>query len=140
MDLLARREHSRLELTRKLVSRSFDESLVSVVLDELENDGLLSAERFLQSFVETRYARGQGPKRIERELADRGIESSAGYLDDPRFDWATLARETRSRRFGKAMPTDFREKARQMRFLEYRGFSRDQIRYALKFEDQNEDQ
>jgi regulatory protein len=140
MDLLARREHSRLELKRKLVARSFDESLVSVVLDELENDGLLSAERFLQSFVESRYARGQGPKRIERELADRGVESSAGYLDDPRFDWATLARETRIRRFGKAMPTDFREKARQMRFLEYRGFSRDQIRYALKFEDQNEDQ
>jgi regulatory protein len=136
MDLLARREHSRLELERKLVARSFDESLVVAVLDELENDGLLSAERFTQSFVESRYARGQGPIRIEKELAERGIESARRYLDDERFDWNTLARESRIKRFGRRMPDDFADKARQVRFLEYRGFSRDQIRYALRFEDE----
>jgi regulatory protein len=136
MDLLARREHSRLELERKLVARSFDESLVVAVLDELENDGLLSAERFTQSFVESRYAHGQGPIRIEKELAERGIESARRYLDDERFDWNTLARESRIKRFGRRMPDDFADKARQVRFLEYRGFSRDQIRYALRFEDE----
>jgi len=136
MDLLARREHSRLELERKLLARSFSEPLVGAVLDELEDDGLLSAERFTQSFVESRYSRGQGPHRIEKELAERGIESTDGYLDDERFDWAALARETRIKRFGKGVPDDFAEKARQMRFLEYRGFSRDQIRYALRFEDE----
>ena len=116
MDLLARREHSRLELERKLVARSFDESLVSGVLDELEQDGLLSAERFAQSFVASRYARGQGPHRIRRDLGERGIESAQAYLDDERFDWGALAREARVKRFGRAPPADFKEKARQMRF------------------------
>lgn len=136
MDLLARREHSRLELERKLIARSFDESLVAAVLDELEQDGLLSAERFAQSFVESRYARGQGPIRIEQDLAARGVESAGGHLDDRRFDWNTLARETRIKRFGRPVPASFADKARQMRFLEYRGFSRDQIRYAFQFEDE----
>jgi regulatory protein len=136
MDLLARREHSRLELERKLVARSFDEPLVATVLDELEADGLLSAERFAQSFVESRYARGQGPIRIERDLVERGIDSAGGYLEDERFDWNALARETRFKRFGMPVPDDFAGKARQMRFLEYRGFSREQIRYALRFEDE----
>jgi regulatory protein len=136
MDLLARREHSRLELERKLVTRSFDQSLVASVLDELEQQDLLSAERFTQSFVESRYSRGQGPLRIEKELADRGIASTGGYLNDERFDWNALARETRVKRFGSPVPDDFAAKARQMRFLEYRGFSRDQIRYALRLEDE----
>jgi len=136
MDLLARREHSRLELERKLVAKSFDESLVSDVLDELEEDGLLSAERFAQSFVASRYARGQGPYRIRRDLGERGIESAEAYLDDERFDWGALARATRVKRFGNEVPADFKEKARQMRFLEYRGFDRGQIKRALELEDE----
>ncbi|HUF71973.1 MAG TPA: regulatory protein RecX [Gammaproteobacteria bacterium] len=136
MDLLARREHSRLELEQKLAARSFDETVVAHVLDELEREGLLSADRFVQSFVEARYARGQGPSRIRRELAARGIESAAANLGDERFDWDAKARETRVKRFGEALPSSLAEKARQIRFLEYRGFSHDQIRRALEFDDE----
>ena len=136
MDLLARREHSRLELGRKLVARSFDELLVSGVLDELEQDGLLSDERFARSFTASRYARGQGPHRIRRDLGERGIEAAGTYLDDEQFDWGALARATRIKRFGREEPADFKEKARQMRFLEYRGFDRGQIKHALEFEDE----
>jgi len=136
MDLLARREHSRLELERKLEARSFEATLVAEVLDQLERDGLLSAERFAESFVAARYAKGQGPYRIRRELAERGIEAAGAWLDAERFDWDALARETRLRRFGPGKPRDLKEKARQMRFLEYRGFSHDQIRQALEFEDE----
>jgi regulatory protein len=135
MDLLARREHSPLELKQKLSARSFDAELIDDVLEELEAEGLLSAERFAQSFVTARYAKGQGPRRIERELAERGIEASSDYLDDPRFDWGALARETRIKRFGRPLPADFKEKARQMRFLEYRGFGNEQIRRALESDD-----
>jgi regulatory protein len=135
MDLLARREHSPRELREKLAARDFAPLLVDEVLAELEAEGLLSAERFAQSFVASRYARGQGPRRIERELAERGIETSGNYLDDPRFDWFSLARQTRVKRFGSAVPADFKEKARQMRFLEYRGFAGEQIRRALKSDD-----
>jgi regulatory protein len=135
MDLLARRDHARLELERKLSARSFDESLIHDVLDALEQEGLLSAERFAESFVSARYARGQGPRRIQRELAARGIEDTSGYLDDERFDWHALARETRIKRFGTALPIALRDKAKQTRFLEYRGFGHEQIKSALRADD-----
>jgi regulatory protein len=134
MDLLARREHSRLELERKLAARSFDEQLTGEVLDALEREGLLSAERFTESFVATRYAKGQGPLRIRRELAERGIESTADWRNDPRFDWDRLAGETRIKRFGAEPPQDIKARARQVRFLEYRGFGHDQIKRALEFD------
>lgn len=136
MDLLARREHSRLELEQKLAVRSFEVTLVADVLDDLEREGLLSAYRFAQSFVDARYARGQGPSRIRQELAARGIESAAADLGDERFDWNAKAREARIKRFGEALPSSLAEKARQIRFLEYRGFSHDQIRRALEFDDE----
>jgi regulatory protein len=138
MDLLARREHSRRELAEKLTARGFETERVARVLDELEQDGLLSAERFAQSFVAARYAKGQGPRRIRAELTERGIESADDYLHDERFDWVSLARSARVKRFGPAPPKDLKDKARQVRFLEYRGFGHDQIRRALEF-DENSD-
>ena len=136
MDLLARREHSRRELENKLILRSFDENLIGEVLDKLEQDGLLSNQRFAQSFVESRYAKGQGPHRIRRELAERGINASGEWFDDARFDWIALARKTRSKRFGPEPPADIKAKSRQTRFLEYRGFDGEQIRRALEFGDE----
>jgi regulatory protein len=136
MDLLARREHSRLELERKLGARGFEESLVSEVLDGLEQDGLLSLERFGKSFVAARYNKGQGPLRIRRKLSERGVEAQSAWFDDAGFDWNALAGETRRKRFGAGPPADLKDKARQMRFLEYRGFSHDQIRQALDFADE----
>jgi regulatory protein len=136
MDLLARREHSRLELERKLAARSFEASLIHDVLDQLERDGLLSAERFAESFVASRYAKGQGPYRIRRELAERGVESAEAILGDARFDWGALARTVRIKRFGPAPPPSLADKARQVRFLEYRGFGGEHIRQALEFDDE----
>lgn len=135
MDLLARREHSRRELGEKLAAKSFDPDTIREVLDELEREGLLSSGRFAESFVASRAARGQGPVRIARELAERGVESPGDWLDDPRHDWNRLAREARRKKFGAALPTVYKEKARQARFLEYRGFSHDQIRQALGVDD-----
>lgn len=135
MDLLARREHSRRELGDKLAAKAFDPDMIREVLDELEREGLLSAGRFAESFVASRAARGQGPVRIARELAERGVESTRDWLDDARHDWNRLAREARRKKFGAALPSDYKEKARQARFLEYRGFSQDQIRRALGSDD-----
>jgi len=135
MDLLARREHSRRELSNKLAARAFDPDVISAVLDELEREGLLSSGRFAESFVAARVARGQGPVRIARELAERGVESPDDWLDDARYDWNRLARDVRRKKFGASPPAAFGEKARQARFLEYRGFSQDQIRRALGSDD-----
>ena len=133
MDLLARREHSRVELQRKLSGRGFEPGLVAQVLDELIRDGLLEETRFVESFIRGRIGKGHGPLRIRGELAQRGIEDtdvSAG-LAEADCDWVALAAEVRAKRFGPAAPEDFKERARQAKFLQYRGFEGDHVRAAL---------
>jgi regulatory protein len=133
LDLLARREHSRHELERKLGARGFPEELIAPTLDALEESGELAAARFTESFIRSRAAKGQGPARIRAELAERGIdrEQAAELLHAAGIDWAAIASSVRNKRFGALRPTDFKERARQARFLEYRGFDRGQIGLAL---------
>ena len=80
LELLARREHSRRELARKLAARGFPSDVVSAVLDQLERTGALADARFTDSFVRSRIGKGQGPQRIRAELAQRGITVVAWYL------------------------------------------------------------
>ena len=132
--LLARREHSRAELERKLAARGAPGELVDEVLESLAARRLQSDERYAEALVTSRVDRGQGPVRIRRELAERGV--AAGLIDAALegidADWAQLARDTRQRRFGGEAPAEWNERVRQARFLEYRGFTSEQIRYALK--------
>ena len=134
LGLLARREHSRRELERKLGARGFQDETIGATLDALEESGELAAARFTASFIRSRAAKGQGPARIRAELAERGIdrEQAAELLRAAGIDWAEIASAVLAKRFGARRPTDFRERARQARFLEYRGFDSGQIGSALR--------
>jgi regulatory protein len=136
LDLLARREHSRHELTRKLGARGFPEDVLVRALDDLERSGALAEARFTESFVRSRVAKGQGPARIRAELAQRGVASEDvdGALREAQVDWREAIRAVRGKRFGPELPRDRREWARQARFLEYRGFSGADIRAALELD------
>ena len=133
LDLLARREHGRRELERKLAARGFAEEAVAAALDDLERSGTLSAARFTESFIRARAAKGQGPRRIRFELIERGVpgEEAARLLRDSGIDWTAEARSVRTKRFGGDVPRDIKERARQARFLEYRGFEPAHVRAAL---------
>jgi regulatory protein len=133
MDLLARREHGAAELARKLEKSGFDADIAADAIHQLSAEGLQSDRRFIEGFVQSRINQGKGPVRIHAELAERNL--SAGLIDavleEAGQDWYALARETRSKKFGAGHPADFSEKARQMRFLQYRGFEPDQIQVAV---------
>jgi hypothetical protein len=73
MNLLARREYGRAELSGRLAGKGMPESLVAEVLDELTAEGLQSDVRFAEAFVQARVGRGQGPVRIRMELERRGV-------------------------------------------------------------------
>ena len=135
--LLARREHSRAELVRKLDERGAPGELVEQVLDSLAVRHLQSDARYAEALVSSRAGRGQGPVRIRRELAERGVAAATidAALDEAGQDWFALARATRRRRFGGDPPAEWNERVRQSRFLEYRGFSSEQIRFALGSDD-----
>jgi regulatory protein len=136
LELLARREHSRRELTRKLGTRGFPDEVVSPVLDELEQSGALADARFTDTFVRSRVAKGQGPQRIRSELAQRGIGDADAdvVLRGSEVDWLETIRAVRRKRFGPELPHEYAERARQARFLQYRGFDSAQIRAALELD------
>lgn len=131
--LLARREHSRMELAQKLGARGVPAALLDEVLESLAARRLQSDERYAESLVTSRTGRGQGPVRIRRELAQRGVAAPLidAALEAAAADWFELARQARRRRFGDDPPDGWNERVRQSRFLEYRGFSSEQIRFAL---------
>ena len=138
MDLLARREHGRAELERKLTAAGFDADVAADALQQLADDGLQSDRRFVESFVQSRISQGKGPLRIHADLGQRGVAEGLvdAVLEEAGEDWFALASAARQKKFGRSRPADFRDKARQMRFLQYRGFEPDQIRAAVSgFED-----
>jgi regulatory protein len=130
--LLARRDYCASELEQVLRAQGFGPEAASQVLLELSERGFINDERYAQQYVALHAERGYGPLRIERELSERGlgpslIEAALGSGED----WARRAREQRIRRFGLEVPADWPGRARQARFLQYRGFSNDHIRAAL---------
>jgi len=135
--LLARREHSRTELERKLAVRGFPQPLIGEILDTLENENLLSDLRFTESYVVHRTGRGQGPLKIRYELRERGVSDDlvTQSIDTDRQSWCERALAVRLKRFGPERPQDIRERSRQSRFLVQRGFEQDHIRYALDSND-----
>jgi len=131
--LLAGRDFGRRELADRLLRKGYPARLVEPVLVALVADRSLSEDRFVEQFVRQHAGRGQGPVRIGAELRERRVDPAAieHALDESGVDWVESARLARRRRFGAAPPADFHERAKQARFLQYRGFSAEQIRSAL---------
>lgn len=128
---LAAREHSRLELRRKLARHCDDADEIERVLDELAAQGWLSAERFVESVLNRRAA-AQGTARIKQELQRHGVdkELATAALAGLAATESERALGVWRRRFGAA-PADAKERAKQIRFLQARGFSAAVIRTLL---------
>jgi regulatory protein len=133
MDYLARREHGRGELLDKLTRFGFDPDTASDAVAQLTEDGLQSDERFAEAFVRSRINQGKGPRVIRADLRERGLAGSLVdiALEEADEDWYALARDVRLKKFGSDAPIEFKEKARQMRFLQSRGFEQDHIQAAV---------
>ncbi|MBL8269904.1 regulatory protein RecX [Steroidobacter sp.] len=139
--LLSRREHSTEELKRKLAARGYPEASIAAVLDKLGKKNWVSDERFAANYVHHHARRGQGPMRIRAELRQQGITDSQiqQKISGGEQDWNGRAAEVRRRKFGAELPRTAAERAKQARFLQYRGFNSDQIRAALKFDPDADD-
>jgi regulatory protein len=133
--LLARRDYCSFELTARLLSRGFEPDAVQAAVAELRERHYLDDDRYVRQFVEAHARRGLGPVRIRQELSELGLSSELTEHSLAQYgDWPALARAVRARRFGAAVPRTWPDKARQARFLQYRGFSNDDIRSALGFD------
>lgn len=129
--LLARREHSRFELARKLAQAGFDAGDIAVLLDELETRDWLSDRRFAESYVADHRARA-GNIKLAYELRQRGVADALieSVLDDDRDGELERARAVWEKKF-RAAPADAADRARHIRFMQSRGFSLEVIRRVL---------
>ena len=134
MRLLATREHCTSELERKLSQKGFEHDDIVFIIGECKKNKFLNDERFTEAFVNSRRERGNGPSRIQKELQQHQIDAHliATWLDVREPVWIEHARREREKKFGAGIPEDFKEKMRQARFLEYRGFTHEQIHQVLR--------
>ena len=133
---LSRREHSRLELERKLAPHAQSSAELAAVLDTLEQCGFLSAVRMVEQLVHVRKIKF-GSRRIVHELREKGIPENliAAALPNIRESEQNRAQEVWRKRFN-AVPANAKELGRQMRFLMNRGFAADVIHHVLHHADE----
>ncbi len=133
--MLARREHTRRELTRKLAPFSENAAEIPGLLDDFERRGWLSEERVVEQVLVSRRRRF-GAQRIVHELREKGVSNAllANAREKLQQSELDTARDLWRRKF-KVAPADARERARQMRFLQGRGFGVDVIRKVVSGND-----
>jgi regulatory protein len=134
MGMLAGREYLQSQLAEKLAKKFDNSAYIPEVLERLVEENLQSDYRFIEAFIRSRISRGQGETRIRLELKQRGANLAlvSQLLAEAEIDWYELAFQTATNKFGQSKPVDAKEKAKRMRFLQYRGYNFDQINYALK--------
>lgn len=131
MALLARRDHASGELASKLIDKGFPPDAVGAHIEELLDRRLLDDARYAENYTSYHSARGRGPLRIRQDLKAFALPESLIEAALDACNFHALAAQVRRRKFGARPPATFKEKARQARFLQYRGFSTDHIRTAL---------
>jgi regulatory protein len=133
LGLLTRREHSRLELARKLQQRGLEREEATSVIDRLADAGWQDDTRFAESLVRNRASSGYGPAYIRAELGTHGLgsEAIAEAMDGFEGDWTENARELVRRRHPQALQGDRDAQRKAADFLLRRGFGMEQVRAAI---------
>ena len=137
LKLLARREHTRAELARKLAVDAEDPAEIEGVLDEFEKRGWLSEGRVVEQMIHARRSR-YGARRIERDLRGKGVSEDAvtSALAGIKGSELDTAREVWRRKFSGRVPRTPADRARQARFLQGRGFDLDVIMKVINDKDE----
>ena len=134
LGFLARREYTRNELARRLAPYTEDEAEIAALLDDFQQRGWLSEQRFVEQVVHARSSK-YGSRQITHELRQKGVSEEAIATALPQLKESDLetARAVWEKKFGQP-PEDAKARAKQMRFLISRGFGMDVILKVLRQE------
>lgn len=130
--MLASREHSCFELKQKLLQRDFSLVLINQTIEKLISQNLICDKRFTECYIRSRSAKGFGPLRISQELQAKGIskELVTLYLRQNKPSLDDL-KKVRIKKFGSELPKNLSDRAKQTRYLQYKGFSLEEINKEL---------
>jgi len=127
---LSYREYAIEELRSKLLKKFDSEWEVGQVLERLLNDDLLSEQRYAESYIRTRVKKGYGPEHIRNELMQKRLAKMdiERALADGEFVWGEEIYKVWLKKFNQAPNVKMQDRAKQWRFLQYRGFSNEHIK------------
>lgn len=130
MASLAMREHSVLELQQKLLRKGMPEGIVAEVLTDLQQNNLLSNERFAEVYWRQRAGKGFGPIKIRYELQQKGIDDDMiqHAFEKSEVDFFATIQAVYDKKYHPKRCCDLKEKARRQSFLYRRGFPADMIK------------
>ncbi len=138
MKLLVRRDYSVQELYDKAQMKAMDMTLFTEVLEQLQQAGFQSDERFCEAFIRSRVRKRMGPVKIKMELRQKGIGEAVSrqVFQQLGVDWFVMASALAQKKQqplpeGADFETRQKAKAKLMRFLQSRGFEAEQISFAL---------
>ncbi len=131
--MLARREHGRRELVARLIAKGCAAADAEALVVQLVTENLVSDARFVEALMHVRTRRGYGPLKIAAELRTKEIDEDLirTWVDFSDPAWIARLSDLRVRKFGMEAPADFRARARQIRFLQGRGYTLEQIHQVM---------
>jgi regulatory protein len=134
LSLLVRREHSRKELTRKLIARGIEADAASAAVERLAGEGWQDDARFAEMLVRSRVGSGYGSRYIQVELETHGLSAAQVATAMATFegDWRELARDLVARRFGPDGLVELAAQRKAADLLMRRGYDGDVIRAVLR--------
>lgn len=125
--LLARRDYGRQELIDRLNRYAADEAEVIQLVDELETNKYVDDGRVANSMLNSEIYKGNGPRKIQQAFQKKKVDMELVEEKLDEIDWFQQAYDLKVKKFGEKVATDQKDKAKQIRFLQYRGFSLDLI-------------
>ena len=131
MDFLSRREHSSKEIFQKMSPRVEFKEMLEDSIDQLIQDGLISNERFAESYFQSRKNRGYGPLRIKNELKQKGVNEGLFNTIQEGTDWPSYALKALEKKINGKYPDGMKEVLKLKNFLNYRGFNFQDINKAF---------
>lgn len=131
---ISKRDYSVKDFTDKLHKVCEIQELIDNLVEDFIKRDWLNEERYLGAFVRTKIAMGLGLYRIKQELQKHGIkgEQTLLHIEELDVDWFEQAKQTYLRKYNDSPVVDFKEKAKRFRYMQYRGFSPDEIKYAME--------
>ncbi|MFT5452745.1 MAG: regulatory protein [Enterobacterales bacterium] len=131
MGLLARREHSRLELYQKMQLRGFESALINTNLDDFTDHDWQSDERYSKMLLRSRILKCHGPVKIAMELQHKGLSSNIiERCLAKEINWTALAIDALKKKYSQP-PVDQNQRNKHYRFLVQRGFTSEQVKLAM---------
>ncbi|MFW1644313.1 regulatory protein RecX [Acinetobacter guillouiae] len=129
--VLTRKEYSKADLIEKLMTYAQSREEVLILVDELSANNYQSDQRVAEMTVRSQVRRGKGPNRIKLALRAKQLDKALVQEDIAEIDWYEQAYQLKVKKYGTEVSKDPKIKAKQIRFLQYRGFEMDAIMKAI---------